>query len=159
MRGQPARNVGDGSRWLQIDTPPEPGYAGSVVTLVAQISRTPSGRAILEGIRDSGGSVMIERPPVTDPPNATVRREPAAPRPIPEDPAARPDWYIGFHPEDWPSPLDPAARSPEIVLFLLLREALARLRAGTDAEARVTGEPDPEEAAAIARFQQEREAQ
>lgn len=158
MRGQPARNIGAESAWLQIDTPPEPGYAGSVVTLVARIARTASGRAILEGIRDSGGSVKIERPALTDPPNATVGRESSAPRPAP-DGSAKPDWHIGFHPQDWPSPLDPAARSPEVMLFLLLREALVRLRAGSEAGAlAVIGELDPEEASAIARFQQERAA-
>lgn len=156
MRGQPARNIGAESAWLQIDTPPEPGYAGSVVTLVARIARTASGRAILEGIRDSGGSVKIERPALTNPPNATVGRESSAPRPAAEG-SVQPDWHIGFHPQDWPSPLDPIARSPEVVLFLLLREALARLREPAEAGAQAAiGEPNPEEAAAIARFQQER---
>jgi hypothetical protein len=155
MRGQPASSFGNQSRWLRIDTPPEPGYSGNVVNLVATIARTPSGRTVLEGIRDSGGSVMIEPPAATDPPNATVARESSTPRV--EDLAARPAWYIGFHPDDWPSPLDPEGRSPEVVLFLLLREALARLRSGPDAPAPVqTAETEGEEPAAIAQFQQER---
>jgi hypothetical protein len=156
MRGQPAGNVGAESMWLQIDTPPEPGYTGDVVILVARIGRTPSGRALLDGIRDSGGSVKIEMPAVTDPPNATVGRQSSVPTPPSPASGVKPDWYIGFHPEDWPSPLDKAARPPEVVLFLLLREALARLRAGSNADApRVFGDPDPEEEAAIATFQRE----
>ncbi|MBV9785214.1 MAG: hypothetical protein JO264_15495 [Acidisphaera sp.] len=158
IRGQPARNIGAESSWLQIDTP-EAGYAGSVVTLVARIARTQSGRAILEGIRASGGRVKIEKPTLTDPPNATVGREPAVKRPAPENAGVTPDCYIGFDPEDWPSPVDPAARSPEVILFLLLREAVSFLRAGGGADARsVSAEPDPEEAAAIAQFQRERSA-
>ncbi len=130
------------------------------VPLVAGIARTPSGRAIFEGIRASGGSVKIERPEPTDPPNATVGWESSARGAAAEDPGAKPDWYIGFDPQDWPSPFDPDARPAEVMLFLLLRETLARLRAGTDPNAqRAIAEPDPEEAAAIARFRQEREAQ
>jgi hypothetical protein len=158
MRGQPARNVGAESKWLVIDTA-EPGYAPSVVTLVARIARTPSGRAILEGIRASGGSVKIEKPAPTDPPNATVGRESSGQQAQPEDPAQRPDLYLGFDPQDWPSPFDAAARSPEVVLFVMLREALARLCAGPDAASRFLSRDaaaDAEEAAAVARFQQER---
>ncbi|HEY3912426.1 MAG TPA: hypothetical protein VGM07_21430 [Stellaceae bacterium] len=156
MRAPPAGNIGAASTWLQIDTA-KPGYAGSVVTLVSVIARTPSGRAILEGIRASGGSVKIEAPALTDPPNATVGRESSARGPVSEDRGGKPDWYVGFDPEDWPSPFDPAARSPEVMLFLLLREALMRLRAGSEAGAHpAIAEPDPQEAAAIARFQQER---
>ena len=41
-----------------------------------------------------------------------------------------------------------------VILYLLLREALTRLRAGTELDARVIAESDPEEEAAIARFKQ-----
>jgi hypothetical protein len=159
MRGQPTSDFGAGSSWLQIDTS-APGYAGRLVPLVAVIARTPSGRAILEGIRESGGSVKIEKPEQTDPPNATLGRESSTSPTMLKNPSTKTGWCIGFDPDDWPSPLDPAGRSPEAILFLLLREALGRLRAGGEADARrVIAELDPEEAAAIARFQQERSAQ
>jgi hypothetical protein len=157
MRGQPARNVAADSKWLAIDTP-EPGYASGVVNTVARISRTPSGQALLEGIRDSGGSIRIEKPASTDPPNATVARESPTQRPVPENPADQPSLYIGFDARDWPSPFDPDGRSPEVILFLLLREALGRLRAGPEAAQILVGDAkaDAEEAAALTRFQQER---
>ena len=158
MRGPPPRNIAAESKWLVIDSS-EPGYAPSVVTLVARISRTPSGRAILEGIRASGGSVKIEAPASTDPPNATVSRESPTHMPVPDDPADRPNWYIGFDPRDWPNPFDRHARSPEVMLFVLLRDALARLRSEpvpVDRFAMSDAEPDAAEAAAVARFEQER---
>ncbi len=128
-----------------------------MVTLVARIARTPSGRAILEGIRDSGGIVKIEKPALTDPPNATVGRQTSVQTQAPGTSGAKPDWYIGFDPQDWPSPIDPDARSPEVVLFVLLSEALACLRAGSAAEAqRVISDLHAVDTAAIARFQEER---
>jgi hypothetical protein len=117
MTRQPAKSIVAESMWLQIDTP-EAGYAGSVVTLVARIARTPSGRAILEGIRASGCNVKIERPdPPTDPPNAWVR---------PRDPHGRTgmEIVIAYDPADWPSPVQLGSLPSDLVLFGLFEDAL-----------------------------------
>jgi hypothetical protein len=120
----PARRVAADSAWLQIATP-EAGYAGSVVTLVARISRTASGRRVLEAIRDSGRTVRIDKPdPPTDPPNAWTRRRDSA---LGE--AA--DVVIEFDPADWPQPGRPDPTAPDVVLFDLL-EAAARMVGGDD---------------------------
>ena len=119
MKAPPTRNVAATSNWLQIDTP-QAGYAGSVVTLVARISRTPSGRTVLEGIRASGRVVRIEKP---DPPNAWTRSRDAWT-------AAGVDVVIAFDPADW---LNPAQRGPgsqgpqpaDLVLSGRLEDALA----------------------------------
>jgi hypothetical protein len=61
------------SAWLTIATPGL-GYAGNVASLVASISRTRSGRTLLERLRASGSPIRIERPsPQTNPPNAWAR--------------------------------------------------------------------------------------
>jgi hypothetical protein len=123
MKASPPRNVAATSNWLQIDTP-EAGYASGVVTLVARISRTPSGRAVLGGIRASGRVVRIEKPdPPTDPPNAwTQLRDAGTPAGV--------DVVIAFDPADWPNPAQhgPGLQAPQpadIVLFGRLEDALA----------------------------------
>ena len=145
--------------WLQIDTS-VPGYAGQVVALVTGIARTPSGRAVLEGVRASGGSVEIEKPAPSDPPNATVRRESSAQTPAPEGSGAKPDWHIGFDPQDGRARLiRPRDRRRWSCSCCCGRRSGAP-PPGTEADARrVIVEPDPEEEAAIARFQQERNTQ
>jgi hypothetical protein len=116
MRQEQPKKIGPESTWLQIDTP-EAGYAGSVVTLLARISRTPSGRAILERLRASGASVKIERPnPPTDPPNAWTR-------PLPSDSGHA--ILIAYDPADWPSPSPVGAPPEDVVLFGRLEDALA----------------------------------
>jgi len=120
----PARKVAADSSWLRIATP-EAGYAGGVVTLVARISRTASGRRVLEAIRDSGRTVRIDKPELpTDPPNAWTRRGDSA-----LDEAA--DVVIEFDPADWPQPGRPDPTAPDVVLFDLL-EAAARMAGGHD---------------------------
>jgi hypothetical protein len=128
VRAPPPRNVAATSSWLQIDTP-EAGYAGAVVTLVARISRTPSGRAILEGIRASGKVVRIEKPdPPTNPPNAWTRRRDART-------VAGVDVVIAFDPADWPNPAQrgPGTQGPQpadLVMFGRLEDALAMVSGG-----------------------------
>jgi hypothetical protein len=130
MRGQKPHKSSAESQWLKIARP-EAGYAGSVVTLVARVSRTPSGRAVLESIRDSGSVVGIEKPEVpTDPPNAWTERRAATTM-------AGVDVVICFDPADWPSPIEPEPRPADVVMFELL-EAAARMASGEGADGDVS---------------------
>jgi len=103
--------------WLQIDSSVA-GYASSVVTVVARISRTRSGQAILDRLRASGGSFKIEPPdPPTDPPNAWTRRRDAID-------GSGMEIVIVYDPADWPSPAQLDSRPSDVVLFGLFEDAI-----------------------------------
>jgi hypothetical protein len=117
MGRQPAKSIVADSMWLRIDSPAA-GYASSVVTVVARISRTRSGRAILEHLRASGGSFKIERPdPPTDPRNAWIRRREAID-------GGGTEIVIAYDPADWPNPAQLDQRPSDEVLFGLFEDAL-----------------------------------
>src|ERR1700733_1364078 len=117
MGRQPAKSIVADSVWLQIDSPAA-GYASSVVTVVARISRTPSGRAILEGLRATGASFKIERPdPPTDPRNAWTWRRGTID-------GGGMEIVIAYDPADWPSPAQLDQRPSDVVLFGLFEDAL-----------------------------------
>jgi hypothetical protein len=155
--------------WLRVDTP-QPGYADRVVADVTRIVAAPSGRALLEQVRDSGHGVVIEKPASTGAPNAHVQPRSlhaatASGRPTGEtDAAGRPvlgtgegcDSIIAFDPLDWPSPLDPASPPSDVMLFALLGQALAQLRGIADPLRYQTGEASADEAAQIEQYRRER---
>jgi hypothetical protein len=109
-------------QWLLIDAP-GPGYAGSVASLVASISRTRSGRTLLERLRASGSPIRIERPsPQTNPPNAWARLRNTG------DIGA--GIVVAYDPANWPNPTQRDAPAKDVVLFRLFEHALA-LASGT----------------------------
>jgi hypothetical protein len=118
------------SEWLTIATP-GPGYAGSVASLVAGISRTRSGRTLLERLRASGCPIRIERPsPPTNPPNAWARLRNAG--------SVDAGIVVAYDPADWPNPTQQDAPAKDMVLLRLFEHALA-LASGTASS--VTTEP------------------
>jgi hypothetical protein len=155
--------------WLRVDTP-QPGYADRVVADVTRIVAAPSGRALLEQVRDSGHGVLIEMPAPIAAPNAHVRpgslhAATATGRPTGEtDAAGRPvlgtgegcDSIIAFDPLDWPSPLDPASPPSDVMLFTLLGQALAQLRGTADPLQYQAGEASADEAVKVEQYRRER---
>jgi hypothetical protein len=155
--------------WLRVDTP-QPGYADRVVADVTRVVAVPSGRALLEQVRDSGHGVLIEKPALVGAPNAHVRPQSlraatASGVPTGEiDAAGRPvlgtgegsDSIIAYEPLDWPSPLDPDSPSSDVMLFALLGQALAQLRGTAEPLRYQMGEMAPGDAAEIERYQRER---
>jgi hypothetical protein len=110
------------SEWLTIDAP-GPGYAGSIASLVASISRTRSGRTLLERLRASGSPIRIERPsPQTNPPNAWARLRNTG--------DVRAGIVVAYDPADWPNPTQHDAPPKDAVLYRLFEHALA-LASGT----------------------------
>jgi len=110
------------AEWLLIETP-EPGYAGSVASLVAAIAGARAGRSLLERIRATGVPLRIERPtPRTDPPNAWARLRNTG------DVGA--GIVVAYDPADWPNPTQHDAPAKDVVLFRLFEHALA-LASGT----------------------------
>jgi hypothetical protein len=112
-----AAAAGTRTGWLRVATP-EAGYAGNVVADVSRITRTACGRALVREIIDSGGGVFIEKPEATDPPNASLRR----------GAGGGADCVIAYYPRQWPNPLFPTVPSSDVLLFAMLRQALAFLR-------------------------------
>jgi len=109
-------------QWLLIDAP-GPGYAGSVASLISGISRTRTGRTLLERLRASGCPVRIERPsPPTNPPNAWARLRDAG--------NIGAGIVVAYDPADWPNPAQRDAPAKDVVLFRLFEHALA-LASGT----------------------------
>lgn len=144
MGKQPAKSVAADSMWLQIDSP-APGYASSVVTVVGRISRTRSGRTILQRLRDSGGSFKIERPePATEPPNAWTQRRDSS-----DDGGT--EVVIAYDPADWPSPAQPDGQPSDVVLFRLFEDALTMATG-----AAFSGEPGAGASPAMAAYVSER---
>lgn len=130
------------STWLKIDAP-FAGYAGEVATLVSRISRTEAGRAVLAGIRASGGNVRIQPPErPTTPPNAWARAT--------EGEGAR-QVVVFYDPGDWHG--EPSATTPpaEEVLFGLLEDSVMMLNGASNPR-----EPDAAPTPAMMNFRQER---
>ena len=122
MSGATAPGGKPDQQWLLIDAP-GPGYAGSVASLVAGISRTQSGRTLLERLRASGCPIRIERPsPPTNPPNAWARLRNTG--------DIRAGIVVAYDPADWPNPTQHDAPAKDVVLFRLFEHALG-LASGT----------------------------
>ena len=132
------------STWLKIDTP-FAGYAGEVATLVSRIARTQAGRAVLEGMRASGGSVRIQPPErPTNPPNAWARPTEA------EGEGAR-EVVVFYDPGDWRGETSTATPPAEEVLFGLLEDSVMMLNG-----ALIPREPEADPTPAMMKFRQER---
>lgn len=132
--------------WLLV-RPSEPGYADAVVVTIGRISRTGSGRTMLEQIRQTG-VVTIDKPAQTDPPNASVRRE---------DAGAAPQCAIAFDARDWPSPVAPNSLPADEMLFTLFREALGQLQGAISPGQPQSDQAATDEANAVARYRSERD--
>jgi hypothetical protein len=136
--------------WLRVATP-YAGYADAVVADISRIVATPSGRAVLEQVRASGRSVLIERPSVRDPPNAWVQ------------PLDGGDCTITYEPAQWPNPLHPESETSDVMLFRLLRQALAPLQGKGTPTGDPAAEPGGGEAAdisaAVVRYLRERDGE
>jgi hypothetical protein len=145
--------------WLRIATP-YAGYADAVVADISRIVATASGRAVLEAVRASGRSVLIERPSVRDPPNAGVQ---------PHDSGAASaaggrggggsDCTITYEPAQWPNPIHPPSQTSDVMLFRLLRQALAPLQGKGDPGGEQDGAMAAAEAAAVERYLRERDGE
>jgi hypothetical protein len=149
--------------WLRVDTP-YPGYADAVVADLTAIVATASGRAVLEEVRASGRSVLIERPSVLDPPNAAVRPQDPSGVSAPGAPTGGGcDCTITYDPGQWPNPIHPPAQTSDVMLFRLLRQALAPLQGrgepgaepGRDQDGGAAGD----EAGAVERYLSERDGE
>src|SRR5437773_11310195 len=95
--------------WLRVATP-YPGYADAVVADISRIVATPSGRALLEAVRASGRSVLIERPSVRDPPNAGVQPQDGG---AASAAGAGSDCTLTYEPAQWPNPIHPPSQTSD----------------------------------------------
>jgi len=140
--------------WLLVDTP-EPGYADAVVADISRLAATISGRYLLDDLRASGYGLVIEKPARSNPPNAYAR---------PHDPRAATtgrgsDSTIGYDPRDWPSPVHRASPPSDVMLFTLLRQALAYLWGIAEPARYEPGEMSADEAADIDMYRRERDGE
>ena len=115
----PSQVAAEPVAWLRVATP-YAGYADAVVADISRVVATPSGRAVLEAVRASGRSILIERPSLRDPPNAWVQ---------PQDGG---DCTITYEPAQWPNPIHPPSQTSDVMLFRLLCQALAPLHGGAE---------------------------
>ena len=136
--------------WLRVATP-YPGYADAVVADISRIVATASGRAVFEAVRASGHSVLIERPSVRDPPNAAVQPQPGG-----EDGR---DCTITYEPAQWPNPIHPPSQTSDVMLFRLLRQALAPLQGRAEPGGGQEGGATADETAAVERYLRERDGE
>ena len=156
--------------WLRVDAP-EAGYADTVVADLARIVATPSGRTVLERVRASGHSILIEKPVHRDPPNADVRPRDlraatAVLYPTGETDADRralsgtgegSDCVVTYNPADWPNPTDRISPSSDVMLFRLLQKSLAYLEGAAEPLQLYADLPDPDETGYVALYRQERD--
>ncbi len=115
MSDKPVERRRGGTDFIHIDAP-EPGYAGSIASLIARIARTSSGRVLLKNLGASGSTIRIGKPdPPTKPPNAWAQ--------LRGRDVAEPAILIAYDPADWPNLMGGDATSRDIVLFRLLVDA------------------------------------
>ena len=113
-------------------------------------------------MRASGRGVLIERPSVLDPPNAAVRPNAPGAASGPGTGAGR-DCTIAYDPGQWPNPIHPPSETSDLMLFRLLRQALAPLQGRVE----LAGEPGSgpgagsagDEAGAVERYLRERDGE
>jgi hypothetical protein len=156
--------------WLRIDTA-EAGYADTVVADLARIVATPSGRSMLEQVRASGRSILIEKPVRFDPPNADVRpRDLRAATDVvyptgETDADGRPvlgtgegsDCLVTYDPADWPNPTNHASPPSDVMLFGLLYQALIYLDGAAEPLQYHAGLAAADETEEVVRYRQERD--
>jgi hypothetical protein len=147
-------NAADRKEWLLVETP-EPGYADAVVADLSRMAATISGRYLLDDLRASGYGLVIEKPARNDPPNAYAR---------PHDPKAAvtgegSDATISYDPRDWPSLVHRDSPPSDVMLFTLLRQALAYLWGIAEPARDGTDEMSADEVTDIALYRRERDGE